>query len=88
VLEPLKKSKIQAETLRYPANLMKPRQNAKQVTFTSGLKQVLSITMTMIGVDYVSASTYSQKRMPIRIEAKPSAWLLLRTVTQKIKAQN
>ncbi len=42
----------------------------------------------MTGDDYVSASTYSQKRMLIKIEAKPTAWLLLRTVTQKITAQN
>ncbi len=77
------KPKIQAETLRLPANVTKRWQNAKPLTFFSCLKQVFRLHMTMIGVDYVSASNYSQKRMTIQIEEKPTAWLLLRTVAHK-----
>ncbi len=40
------------------------------------------------GDDYMSVSAYSQKRMPIQIQAKPTAWLLLRTVTEESKLKS
>jgi hypothetical protein len=33
--------------------------------------------------DSVSISTYSQKPMQIQIQGKPTAWLLLRTITEE-----
>jgi hypothetical protein len=39
------------------------------------------------GDDSVSVSTYSQKQMPIQIQAKSTSRLLLRTVTEESKAQ-
>ncbi len=40
------------------------------------------------GDDSMSVSTYSQMRMPIQIQAKPTAQLILRTVTEESKAQD
>jgi hypothetical protein len=33
--------------------------------------------------DSMSMTTYSQKPMPIQIQGKPTAWLLLRTITEE-----
>ncbi len=35
--------------------------------------------------DSLSVSIYSQKRIPIQIQAKPTAWLLLGTITEELK---
>jgi hypothetical protein len=52
---------------------------------------VLKQVVVMIGNenvdDSVSVIAYSQKQMPIQIQAKPTTWLLLRTVIKESEAQ-
>jgi hypothetical protein len=38
--------------------------------------------------DSVSECTYSQKHIPIKFQPKPTAWLLLGTVTEELKLTN
>jgi hypothetical protein len=42
----------------------------------------------MTGDDTMFVSTYSQKQMPIQIQAKQTTQLLLRIVTEESKLQN